>query len=100
MHARGVSGRLLDLRLELPSRTEGGSHCQVPNSSLNFAVDVWVDFCHGGFFPRKKAPKKPTKTTPTKFTQKLVLKNSPRISAEAFLIIISGVSVTLTFGGA
>ena len=52
----------------------------------------WFEFCReflGGFFPpvvfpRKKARKNPPKKAPAKFTEDFVLKNSPRISAEAF----------------
>ena len=53
---------------------------KLPNSVLNFAVDFGVDFSLL-FFPRKK---KSTRKSPAKFTQDLIRKISPRISAEAF----------------
>ena len=54
------------------------------------------EFCHGffgGFSPpifskEKKARKNPPKKSPARFTRDFVRKNSPRISAEAFNLLI------------
>ena len=52
---------------------------KLPNSDLDFALDVWVDF-FSCFDSHERGPKKSAK-----FTQEFVRKDSPRISAEAFL---------------
>ena len=56
---------------------------KLPKLNLNFAVDFGVeDF---SFFSEDKAPEKSTQEIHSKLAQKFGRKNSPQISAEAFL---------------
>ena len=56
---------------------------KLPNSDLNFAVDLgWI---LSSWFFRENSPKKPPKTSLVKFTRKFARRNSPRILQKPFL---------------
>ena len=55
------------------------------SSQIPISILLWIlRWIFSSCFSKEKGPKKSTKTSPVKFTRKLVRKNSPWISAEAF----------------
>ena len=110
------------LRLGVPRGVSRGQILEVwilaaklPNSDLNFAVDLgWI--FPPPLFPRKRPTKNPPQNSPLNSPGNPFQKNSPRISAEAFFVenyftynytfesviqiaTISLISLSLFFGG-